>query len=310
MFMQHFVHGLGIESAEYLDMTSEGGSVHCTVEEGKLILDRVLSITSLENLQLKAPHIYEEELIITYPDASEVSTSPARELLQLTASEISSNKEEDDPTPFSLSIEEDCFEYDIGNLSKDPTYDKKGLFFELAGQDQDEFMVSQENLLRLSAIISRGWSEAVDEADSYVRIYPGSNAICCRLQGFSFQMVCYDPRVGLNILLLDEASDIDLQSLVPSTKILLWQLVQKLQWKGVVPITMSIEGSKVFLEYHIFHYPSLTFILIGVPLHALLKGTDNGESLKMAMGQQILSSSFARAVNHAAEDELEEDVHQ
>jgi hypothetical protein len=28
-------------------------------------------------------------------------------------------------------------------------------------------------------------------------------------------MVCYDPRVGLNILLLDDASDIDLQPLIP-----------------------------------------------------------------------------------------------
>jgi hypothetical protein len=79
---------------------------------------------------------------ITYLDASEVSTSPARELLQLTTPEISSNKEEDDPTPFPLSIEEDCFKYDIGNLSKTPTCDKKGLFFEPAGQDREEFMVS------------------------------------------------------------------------------------------------------------------------------------------------------------------------
>jgi hypothetical protein len=62
------------------------------------------------------------------------------------------------------------------------------------------------------------------------------------------------------------------------------------------------------LEYHIFHYSGPTFILAGVPLHALLKGTDNGESLKMAMGQQILSTSFACVVNNAAEDELEEDV--
>jgi hypothetical protein len=85
-------------------------------------------------------------------------------------------------------------------------------------------MVSQENLLRLSTIISRGWSEVVEEDDSYVRIYLGSNTICCRLQGFSFQTVCYDPRVGLSILLLDEASCIYLQPLVPSTKILQWQL--------------------------------------------------------------------------------------
>jgi hypothetical protein len=129
MFMQHFVHRLGTEYAEYLDMTSGEVFVHCMVEEEKLILDRILLVTPLEDPELKAPHISEEEPIITYLSAPEVSTSPARELLQLTASEISSNKEEDNPTPFPLSIDEDCFEYDIGNLSKAPTCDKKGLFF-------------------------------------------------------------------------------------------------------------------------------------------------------------------------------------
>jgi hypothetical protein len=217
MFMQHFVHGLGTESVEYLDMTSRGVFVHCTVEEGKMIMDRILSVTPLKDLQLKAPHISKEEPIITYPDASKVSTSSTRELLQLNTPEISLNKEEDDPTSFPSSIEEECFKYDIGNLSKAPTYDKKGLFFEPGRQDQDEFMVSQENPLRLSAIISRGWSDAIEEDDSYVRICPGSNTICCHLQGFSFQKVCYDPRVGLNILLLEEASCIDLQPLIPST---------------------------------------------------------------------------------------------
>jgi hypothetical protein len=125
------MHGLGTELAEYLDMTSRGVFVHYTVEEGKLILDRILSVTPLEDLQLKAPHISEEGPIITYPDASKVSISPARELFQLTSSKISSNKEEDDPTLFPLSIEEDCFEYDSGNLSKAPTCDKKGLFLSL-----------------------------------------------------------------------------------------------------------------------------------------------------------------------------------
>jgi hypothetical protein len=50
MFMQHFVHGLGTESIEYLDMTSRGVFVHCTVEEGRSILDRILSVTPLEDL--------------------------------------------------------------------------------------------------------------------------------------------------------------------------------------------------------------------------------------------------------------------
>jgi hypothetical protein len=64
----------------------------------------------------------------------------------------------------------------------------------------------------------------------------------------------------------------------------------------------------VCLEYHIFHYPGPTFILVGVHLCTLLKGIGSGESLKMAVGQQILLTSFACAVNHAAEDKLEEDV--
>jgi hypothetical protein len=61
------------------------------------------------------------------------------------------------------------------------------------------------------------------------------------------------------------------------------------------------------LEYHIFHQPGLTFILVGVPLHALLRLIDNGECLKMAVGRQEFTTSFASIVNHAAEDELEED---
>jgi hypothetical protein len=121
-------------------------------------------------------------------------------------------------------------------------------------------------------------------------------------------MGCYDPRVGLNILLLDEASSIDMQPLITSTKILQWQLGQNLQCKGVVPITTTIEGRKMFLEYHIFHHPGLTFILIGVPLCALLWGADNGECLKMVVGHQEFSASFIHIINHVAKDELEEDL--
>jgi hypothetical protein len=68
MFIQHFVDGLGTKSTEYLDMTSGGVFVHYTVEEGKLILDRILSVTPLEDLQIKAPLISKDESIITYLD--------------------------------------------------------------------------------------------------------------------------------------------------------------------------------------------------------------------------------------------------
>jgi hypothetical protein len=62
------------------------------------------------------------------------------------------------------------------------------------------------------------------------------------------------------------------------------------------------------LEYHIFHHPGPTFIPVGVPLHALLGGTDNDECLKMAVGHQEFSTSFTCAVSHVVEDELEEDL--
>jgi hypothetical protein len=71
------VHELGTESAEYLDMTSRGVFVHCTVEEGRSILGRILSVTPLEDLQIIAPLISEDEPIITYPDTSDISASPA-----------------------------------------------------------------------------------------------------------------------------------------------------------------------------------------------------------------------------------------
>jgi hypothetical protein len=119
-----------------------------------------------------------------------------------------------------LSIEEDCFNDDIGNSSKAPTYDLKGLKFEPAGQDLEEILASKENLLKLFAIISKNWSIAVEEDDSYIRIYPYAKAVYYCLQGFSFWKVCFDPRVGLNILLLDEAFSIDIRPLITSTKIL------------------------------------------------------------------------------------------
>jgi hypothetical protein len=62
------------------------------------------------------------------------------------------------------------------------------------------------------------------------------------------------------------------------------------------------------LVYHIFDHPGPTFILIGVPLCALWRGADNGECLKMVVGHQEFSASFTRAINHATEDEQEEDL--
>jgi hypothetical protein len=108
-------------------------------------------------------------LIITYLDTSDISALLAKEeLLQLTAPGISSENKIDDPTPFPLSIEEDCFDDDIRNLSKAPACDLKCLKFEHALQDLEEFMTSKENLLELSTIISRNWSTTIEEDDSYI----------------------------------------------------------------------------------------------------------------------------------------------
>jgi hypothetical protein len=83
-------------------------------------------------------------------------------------------------------------------------------------------MASKENLLELSTIISRNWSAIVEEDGNNIWIYPDSKTICYCMQGFLIRTISYNPRVGLNILLLYEASDIDMQPLMPSTKILQW----------------------------------------------------------------------------------------
>jgi hypothetical protein len=91
--------------AEYMDMTSVGVFVHCTVEEGKLILEKILSVTPLEDLHPKPPTISEVEPITTYPDSSYVSVFPASaEMLHLTTPELDSNEDIENPTPFPLSI--------------------------------------------------------------------------------------------------------------------------------------------------------------------------------------------------------------
>jgi hypothetical protein len=108
--------------------------IHCMVGEGKSILDRIISVTQLEDLQIKASLISEDEPIITYPDASDISALSAKEeLLQLTTPGIGSENKIEDPTPFPLLIEEDCFDNDIENSSKAPACDLKGLKFEPAG---------------------------------------------------------------------------------------------------------------------------------------------------------------------------------
>jgi hypothetical protein len=179
-------------------------------------LDRILLVTLLEELQIKAPLISEDEPIITYPDTSDISASLAMvELLQVTTSGIGSKDVIEDPTPFPLSIEEEYFDDDP---SKAPTYDIKDLKFEPAGQDLEELLASMENFLELSAIINKNWSTTVEEDNSYIRIYPDAKAICYCLQSFSFWTICYDPG-------------------------------QNLQCKGVFPITTTIQGSKMCFEY-------------------------------------------------------------
>jgi hypothetical protein len=158
-------------------------------------LDRILSVTPLEDLQIKAPLISEDEPIIIYSDTSDISASLAKEeLLQLTTQEKGLENEFEDPTPFPLlieepnviveAIEEDYFDDDIGNSSKAPSCDLKGLKFEPARQDLEEFMAFKENLLELSAIISRNWSITVEEDGTYICIYPDSKTIYCCLQLF------------------------------------------------------------------------------------------------------------------------------
>jgi hypothetical protein len=53
--------------------------------------------------------------------------------------------------------------------------------------------------------------------------------------------------------------------------------------------------------------PGATFVFIGVPLCALLRGANEGGRLKLAIGHKEFSTNFSCTINHAVKEELEED---
>jgi hypothetical protein len=136
-------------------------------------LDRILSATPLEDLQIKAPLISEDEPIIIYLDTSDILASPAKEeLLQLTAPGIDLENK---------ILHFPCQSKKIASMMTLGTRQRlKGLKFKPAGQDLEEFIASKENLLDLSAIISRNWSNAVEEDDSYILI-PKRSTVACKV---------------------------------------------------------------------------------------------------------------------------------
>jgi hypothetical protein len=163
-------------------------------------MEKILSITLLEDLQPWAPELSEDVLIITYPNASDIPTSPTRaKWLQLTALELGSNEDLDSHTPSPLSIEEDLFDDDVEDMSKVPSCDIKGLNVVLAEQDLEEFMVAQEDLLDLSAITNRDCTKVVEEDDNFIKVYIEARIIYYCWQGFMFKRVCYDPRQELTL---------------------------------------------------------------------------------------------------------------
>ena len=89
---------------------------------------------------------------------------------------------------------------DVGDLSKAPITNRKGHNVNLYTEDLDERITLKENLLNLSRVISREWTEAAEEHNNYIKLYPGPRYISCRIRGCTLQMVLYDLRVGLNIL--------------------------------------------------------------------------------------------------------------
>jgi hypothetical protein len=84
-------------------------------------LDGIISITSLEDLQIKPPLISEDVLIITYPDALDISALPAKEeLLQHNAPEIGSENEIEDPTPFPCQSKKIALTMTLGTHQRLP----------------------------------------------------------------------------------------------------------------------------------------------------------------------------------------------
>jgi hypothetical protein len=110
---------------------------------------------------------------------------------------------------------------------------------------------------------------------------PTQGLSACHLQGFIFQGVCYDPRFWVNLG----------RGRRWNTQLLILQQHPglNLQCRGVVQVTTKIGNAKVCLEYHIFDNLGPTFILIGIPLRALLRGEGEGGELKLSGGNHVFN---------------------
>ena len=186
VLLEQFCYGLNNETAHLLDIIAGGSFAYKTPEEGKEILDRLVQNVLPDN----------DKVFVQLDDNASIQTQPTSPK----SPHANENIDQDDDS-FRIEdvfqFEDELFE-DYGNTSN--------YFFEKKPQkvvitDPWELIYLAELTTQISAILSEGWLEEVENSTDIVQINSPPSTLSCLIRRTPI-CIPYNPTVGMNIMSL------------------------------------------------------------------------------------------------------------
>jgi hypothetical protein len=245
ILMQHFIYGLKLESAHFLNVSSERSVMYKTVAEVRTLLKKVLNSTEYTGIYDDPPEIverpYETQQLQVLSAASSV---PPPYIEEITEPPKSSDQEPLHEFIPNLFTEEEYLE--LGNVSGMPKEHKC-----VCLRSEAFIPEAASQIEGLSAIISKEWIEEAEASSSIIQIYRRPRILLCSIGDAVPQETFYDPRVGVNVMSKTLENHIASEEpLTFSHKQLKWINGQIVESQGILQVLLvKMSTNKVFLDF-------------------------------------------------------------
>ena len=166
ILMQHFIYGLKLESAHFLDVSFEGSVMYKTVAEVRTLLKKVLNITEYTDIYDDPPETIEQPNETQQLQVLSTASSPPPPFIE----EISKPPKSSDQEPLyedipmfipDLFTEEEFLE--LGNVSGMPKEHKC-----VCSRSEAFIPEASSQIEGLSVIISKKWTEEAEASSSII----------------------------------------------------------------------------------------------------------------------------------------------
>ena len=138
--------------------------------------------------------------------------------------------------------------------------------------------------------MSQEWLDEAEASREVAKIPTHIRRISCQVMGI-YAKICYDPSLGINIIPHFHVQNSLRDHQIQSQKRLKLPNGQILDCLGVLQgILMMIDNLKIFLDFHIFYLPRLSFHLTFIerPIMRILENTLGNEKLDHRIGEFYL----------------------